>query len=55
MVHPAHEIQPVQFQLKSVFKEGHFNLEVEMLFRPISPMIEVGSLSNTTLYTLRMH
>jgi hypothetical protein len=54
MVLRAHEEQAEQVRMKSVSNEGNFTLEVERVIVPISLRIAVGSLSNTTLYSLTM-
>jgi hypothetical protein len=54
MVLTAHALQAVQVRLKSVNNAGHFTLEDETAFRPVSRRIAVGSLSKTTWYFLRI-
>jgi hypothetical protein len=52
MVLGAHALQAVKCRLKAESNEGNITLQVETVFRPISPGIAVGSLSNTTSYSL---
>jgi hypothetical protein len=39
MALPTHELLEEQVRLKSVSKEGHFTIDAESVFRPISPSI----------------
>jgi hypothetical protein len=54
MVLPGHVLPAVEVRLKTVSNEEHFTLEIEYFFGRISPRISVGSLSNTTWFSLRM-
>jgi hypothetical protein len=54
MVLHAHALQAMQVRLKSVSNEEHATFEVETVFAPIARMIAVGSLSNSTWYSLCM-
>jgi hypothetical protein len=50
----AHSREAVQVRLMAVSILEHFTLEVETHFHSYLPYFEVGSLSNETLYSLRM-
>jgi hypothetical protein len=50
MIPPAHALPAFQVSMKSVTKDGHFTLQVELFFFRISRTIPVGSLSNTTRF-----
>jgi hypothetical protein len=54
MVLPAYALPALEIGVKAVRNEGNLILDVDTVSHLISPRIAVGSLSNTTSYSLRM-
>jgi hypothetical protein len=54
MVLSAHALQGVKVGLNSVNNQRQITTEAEKILRTSDPRLAVGTLSNATLYSLRM-